>query len=461
VRTDRLAELLAPWVGEGPAYGAVAAGVRGLALDGRLPVGARVPSERQLAAALGLSRTTVTAAYDVLRGEGYLRSAHGAGSVITLPGAPPVRPDSDSGEPAHVLDVTVAALPAPSQLLDAVTAASTDLRPLLAGHGLPPYGLPVLRAAIAEHLSGRGVPTTAEQVLVTNGALHGWNLVLGALTRPGQRVLVEQPTYPAVLDAVQAHHLRPVPLPVGAGGWDVPAGRFEVAQLTPDGQNPTGLLADAEQRRQLLASLRSTGTVCVDETFADMVLDGDPPPRMAQLDPAVVTLGSMSKAFWAGLRVGWVRAPADLLARLVRVRGALDLTSPVLEQLVAARLLPDADAVLRERLGLLHTARRTLLDALSRALPDWRWTVPQAGMMLWVELPVPAATRLAAHALDLGVRVAPGPRFTVDGTADRWLRLPLTVPAERVDELVAVLQEAWQRVAAGTDSRRTAPRWTA
>jgi DNA-binding transcriptional MocR family regulator len=460
VRTDRLADLLTPWLGEGPAYAALAAGVRGLALDGRLPVGTRIPSERQLALALRLSRTTVSAAYDVLRTEGYLRSAHGAGSTVTLPGIAPVRPDADPGEPADVRDVTVAALPAPPQLLDAVAAATADLPPLLAGHGLHPFGLPVLREAIAGHLTGRGVDTSADQVLVTNGALHGWNLVLSALARPGQRVLVEQPTYPGVLDAIDRHSLRPVAIPVSADGWEAPSGPADLVHLTPDGQNPNGLLATTRQRRDLLGAL-GAGTIVVDEAFADLVVDGQPPPRMAALDRRVVTLGSMSKAFWAGLRVGWVRADPPLLARLARVRGSVDLTSPVLEQLIAARLLPQADAVVAERIAALRTSRDALLAALAAELPDWRWTVPRAGLTLWLELPAPSATRLAAHALDLGVRVAPGPRFTVDGTADRRLRLPLTVPVDRVADLVSVLREAWARTTTGADSRRTAPRWTA
>lgn len=460
VHTTRLADLLGPWLADGPAYAAVAAGVRGLALDGRLAVGTRIPSERQLAVALGLSRTTVSAAYDLLREEGYLRSAHGAGSVLTLPALPPVRPDADPGEPAVVTDLTIAAFPAPAQLLGAVEAAATDLRPLLSGRGLHPFGLPSLRAAIARHLTARGVDTAADQVLVTSGALQGWNLLLGAVTSPGQRVLVEQPTYPAVLDAVAAHHLRPLALPVSSDGWEAPAGQADVVLVTPDGQNPTGLLATEGQRRALLAALDAR-LVVVDETLADLVLDGDPPPRMAALDRRVVTLGSMSKTFWAGLRIGWVRAEPELLARLARVRGTVDLAGPVLEQLVAVRLLAQADEMVAERIATVRAARDALIGALAAGLPDWRVEAPRAGAVLWVELPGLSATRLAAHALDLGLRIAPGPRFTVDGTADRWLRLPLTGFGEDVGALVGVLRQAAGRTASGADSRRTAPRWTA
>jgi DNA-binding transcriptional MocR family regulator len=460
VRTDRLAELLSPWLTDGPAYAGVATGIRGLALDGRLAVDTRLPSERQLAVALGFSRTTVTAAYDVLRDEGYLRSAAGAGSRVTLPSSAPVRPDADPGEPASVWDLTVAAAPAPAQLLDAVAGATADLRPLLAGHGLHPYGLPALRAAVAEHLTGRGLATTPEQVLVTNGALAGWDMLLRTVTRPGQRALVEQPTYAAALDAVAANHLRPVPLPVGAEGWELPAAPADVALLTPDGQNPTGLLADDGQRRALLAALDAP-VVVSDETFTDLVLDGPRSTPMAALDRRVVTLGSMSKSFWSGLRVGWVRADPPLLARLAQVRGTIDLSSPVLGQLVAVRLLAVADDVLADRVAWLRAARDALLAALARQLPDWRVVPPRAGAVLWVELPGHSSTRLAAHALDLGLRVTPGPRFTVDGTADRWLRLPLSMSPDRADAAVALLHAAEERTVYGADSRRTPSRWTA
>jgi DNA-binding transcriptional MocR family regulator len=460
VHTDRLAELLSPWLTGGPAYVGVATGIRRLVLDGRLSVDTRLPSERQLALALGVSRTTVTAAYDVLRSDGYLRSAAGAGSRVGLPLSAPERPDADPGEPAVVRDLTVAAASAPAQLLDAIAAATADLRPLLGGYGLHPYGLPVLREAIAGHLTGRGLPTAPEQVLVTSGALAAWDMLLRTVTSPGQRALVEQPTYPAALDAVAANHLRPVALPVSVDGWELPAGRADVALVTPDGQNPTGLLADDAQRRALLSAL-DVPVVAADETFADLVLDTGLPTPMAVLDRRVVTLGSMSKAFWSGVRVGWVRGDPSLLARLAQVRGTIDLSSPVLEQLVAARLLAVADEVLADRVAALRASRDALLAALARQLPDWQVVRPRAGGVLWARLPGSSSTRLAAHALDLGLRVTPGPRFTVDGTADRWLRLPLSVPPEQVEDVVGLLRAADDRTRAGADSRRIPSRWTA
>jgi DNA-binding transcriptional MocR family regulator len=462
VRPERLVDLLAPWLGSRPTYLALASGLRGLALDGRLPVGAKLPSERQLATVLHVARNTVTAAYDVLRDEGYLRSDHGAGSRIVIPAAVPARPDAEPALQGDLLDLTVAALPAPGLLLEAVERATVALRPLLAGHGLHPLGLPALRESVARHLSTRGLRTRPEQVLITNGALHGWDLLLRTLARPGNRVLVEQPTYPAVLDAVGAHRLRAVALPVTAAGWDFPTGipPGSLVHITPDAQNPTGLLASNAQREQLHRALQGALLV-VDETFADLVLEGARPRPMAALDRSIVTLGSMSKAFWAGLRVGWVRTEPELVARLAQARSAQDLAGPVLDQLVAAELLDHAEALLPERRQLLQQSRDALVTALSRELPDWRWVVPRSGMVLWVELPGSSATRLAAQALELGVRLTAGPRFTVRGTADRWVRLPYTLPADQMQTVAALLRKAAERVDAGTPTSRPMSRWTA
>lgn len=457
-----LAEQLQPWMGSAPVYTAVAAGVRGLVLDGRLPVGARVPSERDLAGTLGISRTTVSAAYDVLRAQGYLRSDRGAGSRTALPAVAPARPDTDPGQREDLLDLTVAAPPAPAVLLDAVREAADALAPLIAGHGLHPLGLPELRASVAGHLSARGLPTAAEQVLITNGSMHAFDLLLRALTRPGDRVLVEQPGYPGVLDAVAAHRLRALALPVTADGWSPvrPSAPVRLVHVTPDGQNPTGLLADDDQRSALLRSVGDALVVC-DEAFADVVLDGSTPTPLAALDRRVVTVGSMSKAFWAGLRIGWVRADPELVARLAQSRAGQDLASPVLEQLVAVRLLRHAGQVLPARREQLRTSRDTVLAAIAAALPTWRCLPPRAGAALWVELPRPGATRLAAAALDQGLRLVPGPRFTLDGTADRFFRLPLGLPPDRVDDIVARLARAASRVADGVPAGGGAPRWTA
>ncbi len=354
----------------------------------------------------------------------------------------------------------MAALPAPAQLVSALASASEDIHPYLAGHGLHPMGLPELREAVAEHLSKRGLTTGPDQVLITNGALQAWHLLVQVFTKPGDHVTVEQPTYPAVLDAISAHRRRTIALPVSADGWERVSSRATpLAHVTPDGQNPTGLVADDDQRQRLVRELKCD-VIVTDETFADLLLDGEPARPLSTFDARVVTIGSMSKSFWSGLRIGWIRAERDVITQLALARTMTDSASPLLEQLVATWLLRHADEVLPERCALVRRNRDALTSSLARRLPSWRYSLPSAGLFLWVELPEPGATRVVGHALEAGLRLTPGPRFTVDGTADRWLRLPFILAPDEVDKMVAVLSSSAERAIVSRRSSRVPSPWT-
>jgi DNA-binding transcriptional MocR family regulator len=156
----------------------------------------------------------------------------------------------------------------------------------------------------------------------------------------------------------------------------------------------------------------------------------------------VISIGGMSKPYWSGLRVGWVRAAAPVVQRLAATRVGIDLASPVLDQLVAVRLLEQAGEIIPARRAELAAQRDALVTALRDELPQWRFTVPAGGVSLWAELDAPVASALARTAEELGVRVAPGPRFGVDGTMERFLRLPYTLPSADLVEAVHRLAAA-------------------
>src|SRR3954468_9862863 len=289
-----LARLLGEWRSAGPAYGALARALRLLVLDGRLPLRTRLPGERDLAAALGVSRTTATAAYAELRQEGFLASRRGSGSWTRLPADRPTA--LLPGPPAaELIDLSTAAGAAPEGALHAaLTAATAELPRHLPGAGYHEAGLPALRAAVADQYTRRGVPTTPDQILVTAGALHALSLVLRVLAGPGDRVLVDHPSYPAALDAVRATGGRAVPVPLTPGGWDMEMleatlrqAAPRLAPLIPDHHNPTGLCTDAPGRERLVGLARATRTpLVVDEAMADLCLEGEPPPPVAAPDPA-------------------------------------------------------------------------------------------------------------------------------------------------------------------------------
>jgi len=149
-----------------------------------------------------------------------------------------------------------------------------------------------------------------------------------------------------------------------------------------------------------------------------------------------VSIGGMSKAYWGGLRIGWVRASAPLVQRLAALRIGVDMASPVLEQLVAVHLLDRAAVIVEARRAQLRSRRDALVEALGAYLPEWRFVVPSGGVTLWAELDGPISSALSRAAEDVGVRLAPGPRFGLDGTLERFLRLPFTLPPDDLIEAV-------------------------
>ena len=465
--------MLGDWRHGGTAYPALAAALRALMVEGRLPPHTRLPSERALAATLGVSRNTVTAALDVLREQGYLASRRGTGSWVISPSVQEDRPDEPFPPTGNVIDLTLANLPAPADLVSLAAFAANALASELGGHGYEPFGLPATRAAVAAHLSSRGLVTEPGQVLITQGALHAWDLALRTFTRPGDRVLVETPTYPGALDAVRAHGCLPVGVPVGPEGWDLALmraalrdARPRLGYLIPDFQNPTGFCASADQRAAVARAARAAGVPLVsDESLAELWIDpGERPPSLAAVDPGtgVLAVGSLSKPVWGGLRAGWVRADGEFVRRLAHARASQDVGSPVLDQLLAGEVLARLDALLPGRRALLRERRDALLEALASARPAWRLARPRGGMSIWAELPEGTATSaLAARAIEHGVRVAAGPRFGVDGGFERHLRLPFTQLPERLVEAVRRLAAAEDGIGSRPTAADPPARWVA
>jgi DNA-binding transcriptional MocR family regulator len=456
---DLLVRELGNWrtsVRTGPAYRGLSDAIRLLIVDGRLPVGARLPSERALADALRVSRTTVTAAFSQLRDDGYLNARRGARSTTALPIASAA--PTDTATPPTV-SLAAAALSAPAAaVMEAFADATHDVTPYLHEPGHELVGVSSLRQAVAERYCERGLPTHPDEVLITTGALHAIGLILTTYVQPGDRVLVEQPTYHGALSAITTAGARPVPVAMTETGWELDALAAAVHQLAPnlaylipDNQNPTGLTMSAADRKHLARIITESRTrTIVDETILDMWLDeAMPAPVAAEVTSRrdlVLTVGSMSKSFWGGLRVGWIRAERATIATIAALRPSIDMGTPILEQLAAARLLRRRDDILPERREILRSRRAVLQSLLSRHLPDWQPTAGGGGMSLWVRLPIPMSTALSAAASRLGLDLPAGPRFGVDGTLERFVRVPYALPEEQLTEAVELLVQAWHSV---------------
>lgn len=466
VSAGRTASLLGVVGGDQPAYRALADGLRLLVADGRIPAGTRLPSERALTGALGVSRTTVTRAYAVLRESGWLTSRAGSGSVATLPAGSAGRGRSgslratDVGE--GVIDLTCAATRAPSGVQAAYERAVEQLPCHLTRSGYHLLGLPELREAIAGRFAARGVPTTSDQVMVTSGAVTGLAVVVRALLSPGDRVVVESPTYPNSLELLRGNEIRTVAIPVEPHGWDVAEVAATIrgasagaALLLPDFHNPTGNLMSDGERSAVVEALRRAGTrPIVDETVAEVDLAGEPLPRpFSAYHPGTITVGGASKVYWGGLRIGWLRVPGALMDRLVDARTTVDLGAPVLEQLALLELLRTQPGLSADRREGLVAARDAVAQALRRRLPEAEFGMPRGGLSLWVRLPDLSATEVALAAEAEGLLLASGPRFAVTDGLDHWLRLPYVLPVPELVEAVERLRRAIDRVRADRASR--------
>lgn len=450
-----MSRLLGNWRGDkstDATYRLLARSLRLLILDGRVGLGVRLPGERELAQAIGLSRTTVTAAYNQLRDEGFLLSRQGSGSVTHLPGGPTTVEFGDVFEGEPLIDWTAAALPASAGLWQAYEEALQRLPGYLAGIGYEPLGLSCLREAIARDYETRGCPTRPSQIIVTSGAQNGLSLVLRALAAPGDRIAVDHPTYHNALGAILRHNCQPVPVSLPQEGWDI-AGldaafrqtgpRF--AYLIPDFHVPTGRLMDDASRRDLIAIASRTRTpLLIDETMAETGFGTAVPAAVASHDPEghlVISLGSASKRYWGGMRIGWIRASEQRIAALGRLRAIFDMATSVLEQLTFTVMLQRGCGASGHRAEMEMRCDK-LITLLSDQLPHWRTSRPQGGLALWAELPRPEASALAAMAQSFGLHVAPGPRFGVGDAFERFVRLPFTLPEDHLEQAVERLSQA-------------------
>jgi DNA-binding transcriptional MocR family regulator len=245
-------------------------------------------------------------------------------------------------------------------------------------------------------------------------------------------------------------------------GWELEAVDAAVRQLTPslaylipDNHNPTGMTLPWAGRQRLAQIIAETRTrAIIDETITDMWLDEPVPAPLAAAMTSrrdlVLTVGSMSKSFWGGLRIGWIRAERNTLSTIAALRPAIDMGTAILEQLAAARLFEHADDVLSERRDIVRARRALLLSLLDEYLPDWEPAPGKGGMSLWVRLPAPMSSALSAAASRMGLEIPPGPRFGVDGTLERFIRVPYTLPDDQLTAAVQLLAQAWRSVTGAT-----------
>lgn len=452
--THALVPLLGEWRRGGRAHSELAEKLDLLLIDGRIRSGSRLPAERELAAALGVSRTTIVSAYRTLRERGVLHSVQGSGSVLELPR--PTGAGAVSALRALSIDLSKAVPEGWHELPAFASRALERLPEQLTRSSVDMHGLPTLRELIADRYAEQGAPTSPDEILVTLGAQHAIALVARTLLGRSDRVVVESPSYPHALDAFRQAGARLVASPVGPDGVDVDDleailrdGRPSLAYLMPDFHNPTGTSMPDVARGRLITAAAHTGTVLlVDETTADLDIDRSftttPFAALRSRGATVVTVGSLGKTVWSGLRVGWIRAERHLIERFAAARPASDMGNAPLEQLVAVEAMPHLPAILTARRNALGASRDHLISLLGAELPEWEVPHVNGGLALWVGLGAPLSSALALSARSQGVTITAGSRFGIDGAFERHIRIPIVAPTATLTDAVARLATAWQ-----------------
>lgn len=444
--------------------------------NGYLLPGSRIPSERILAQALRLSRTTVVSAYDELREAGWLESRPGSGTRVcawssgvaaarsaarstTLSGSPLLNLLEHCEEDDRLDFALGTPMPLDEVPMELFTLPPEEYRAVLRDRHYYPLGFAPLRRSIARMYTASGLETVEDQVLITNGAQSAISLCSAVYLQRGDAVLLEDPAYFGALDAFRTADARISTLPVDAEGVRPAVIRDRIRStaarlvyLTTTFQNPTGCVMPEAARRELGRIATDTGVPVIDDmVLADLALDGKAPAPLAAFAPEapVITIGSLSKLVAPSLRIGWLRAPAWMIERLARWKSSLDLASPLLTQAIAVRVVEQIGEARRLRREQLKPRRDLLASLLRKQFPDWKFRAPSGGLFFWVKLSRGDARELAQVALRHGLIVLPGPHMSPVGKHESFLRLPFLADPETLRVGVKRLEAAWKDYQSG------------
>ena len=489
-----------------PAYQQIARQIRRAIESGDRAPGERLPAIRALAGEIGVHRDTVALAYESLGEEGFVEARVGAGTFVRstfAPCAEAVRDDASGSGVPYEREVELALAPPVERLItlenlrpryapDEETVALHRLIPdprfypidefracvdaALREEGAElfsyasPEGHLELRRAMSERFGRFGIRHAAEEHVLCHGASQGISLALRLFTQPGDQVAVEVPTYANVLSAFAGLGLTAAPVAMDDEGADPDAldrvlAKPEVKAFytIPSFHNPLGTTTSLERRKQILSVAERHGVPVIEDGFElDLRFRGKEIPPLAALDEAgiVVLLFSFSKSLFPGVRVGSLSARGRVLEGLVALKHATDLSDAPLLQAGLSRFVRSGgyDRHLARIRKVLRSRHAALEEALSSSMPaGTRWTSPDGGYQLWVELPDALDTRdLLSEAARAGVLFSPGTLFMPDARPSNALRL--TVAAANEDEIargVAALGEVVER---SGEARRTAGR---
>jgi DNA-binding transcriptional MocR family regulator len=467
-RARDLAASLGDWAaaGHGTLPRRLAHALRRAIQAGVLPVGWQLPPERRLATDLAVSRTTITDALDELRREGLLTSRQGRGTFVA--GAAPATTAMGTRVADHLSGGRGIDLASSNPAdLSHLPPVEVDMS-LLTAHGggaqAFPLGLPLMREAVAglyRHGGVTGAPrlTEPEQIQITTGVHQAVSLLASSLVGRGRAMALAQYGLPGIFDVLDGCAVQPIPVRTDRAGIvpedleralveSRPAAMY--IQLGAD--TPTGRATPSSRLRAIAAIAdRHDVAVIEDSTQVPLTVPSTSSPARqsgAVLDfcrtATVVSVMSMSKLFWAGFRIGWIRASEPVIERTKHHGLAHDLGPSVPSQLMVLGLLPHVDEIAVERCRRLELAIDAGLDQLRVAIPEAVVERPEGGGVLWVELPIDDTGPFVAAAQRHGVRITPGSTSALGRLPGPFVRISVDRPVELVHEGMARLGRAWR-----------------
>jgi 2-aminoadipate transaminase len=457
--------------GSQPLYTQLAQDIQRRIRSGALPPGARLPTVRELARQLGVTRLTVHSAYSELQAGGWVEATVGRGTFVATPSEPAVLlgdPSRDLSRPNILNDMLhMARVPGMRSL--AMADAAPDLYPtrdfgraleeaLASGSAAlgytPSQGDPLLRTTLAELLRDRGVSAGPDEIVITSGVTQGMSLIARTLAGPGDTVIVEQPTYLGLLNVLAAQGIRAVGVPIDEEGLVVEAlepllreHRPRFIYSIPVFQNPSGVCLSSSRRAALLELIERYRVPLVeDDIYSQIAFEGAAPPALKAGDSAglVLHISSFSKSALPGVRVGYVVAAPQIAARLTAAKQADDLCSPALLQRAMALFIQHGwlASHLRRAIPRYRERRDALMAAMAHNFPaGLRWTTPRGGFCSWVALPQGVSTSdLYLAAVERGVAFAPGDVFFANPQRQPYMRLAFSgLTPELIGEATAIL----------------------
>ncbi|HWM55721.1 MAG TPA: PLP-dependent aminotransferase family protein [Solirubrobacterales bacterium] len=321
------------------------------------------------------------------------------------------------------------------------------------------YGTGVGHPGLCEWVAERHGGLEAGQVMIANGSLEAGAMLFEHLLEPGDRVVVEQPSYDRTLLLLQRLGVELVPVPLEADGIDLAAfeaalaeGPIKLAHVIPNFHNPAGCTLSAEKRVRLVELAAEHGFwVFEDDPYRELPFEGEALETMLSLDRAgrVIHASSFSKTVSPGVRVGYLAGPGEEIAKLAKRANETYISPNMLAESVVLELCRSGglDRNIEFVKGALRERRDALVGALQEQLPEAEFVIPGGGYFLWLDLAEGTDTTvLLAEAKSDGVAFVAGPDFMLDGGLNS-LRLSFaSVPPERIPKGVTRLAQALERV---------------